>query len=174
MSFCGKNFFNPLYMYIRVFPAGTVAQVDAELKHVEAIGHDLFAELRIYLAFLFGFSWQVKKYKYPHDTVCVKSFKHLYHRCYNTYINRVQVLKRILFIHLFQYSFICKYCCLSWRNPFYNTKELLIIPGIISFLFFLQSILPMMLSFVALHSSAGFFVHQYVHPLSVIPAMLFS
>jgi hypothetical protein len=49
-------------MYIGIFPAGAVPQINAELKHIESVGHNIFPEPGIYLPVLFGFCWQIKKY----------------------------------------------------------------------------------------------------------------
>jgi len=76
MSFGGKNALYSFYMHVCIFPAGTVAQVNAELEHIEPIGHNILAEFGVDLPVLFGFRRQVEKYKYPHDAVCVKAFKH--------------------------------------------------------------------------------------------------
>ena len=62
MPFGWQYCFYSFYMYIRIFTAGTMAQVNAELKHSKAIGHNVFAETGIYLPVLFGFCWQIKKY----------------------------------------------------------------------------------------------------------------
>jgi hypothetical protein len=62
---------------ISIFPACTVAQVDAELEHIKTIGYNIFAEFGIDLPLLFGLCRKVKKYKDPHDSIGVKSFKHI-------------------------------------------------------------------------------------------------
>jgi hypothetical protein len=58
-------------MHIGVFPAGAMPHVYAELEHIEAIRHNIFAKFRVQLLILFGFGWQVKEYKYPHDAIGV-------------------------------------------------------------------------------------------------------
>ena len=77
MTFGRKDSFYSLYMHIGILTAGAVAQVNAELEHIEPVGHYFLTEPGIYFPVLFSFSWQVKKYKYPHDAVCIESFEHI-------------------------------------------------------------------------------------------------
>lgn len=76
MPLWGQDSFYSLYMHLGIFPAGAMAQVNAELKHIEAVGHDILSEFGVNLPVFFGFSRQVKKYEYPHDAICVESLKH--------------------------------------------------------------------------------------------------
>ena len=71
MTFFRQAFFHPLYMHICVLCAGAMAQVHAELEHAKAIVQQLLAKDCIYLSLFRRFSRQVKKNKYPHNTVCV-------------------------------------------------------------------------------------------------------
>ena len=72
MSFRRQDGFYPVNMNIRIFPAGAVTQVNAELEHIKAVGHYVLAEPGIYLPVLFGFCRQVKVHKYPHNAVLNK------------------------------------------------------------------------------------------------------
>jgi hypothetical protein len=76
MSFWGQNFLYPFNMNIGIFPAAAMPYVHAELEHAKPVSHDLLAEFGVILPVLFGFSRQIKKYKYPHDAICIKAFKH--------------------------------------------------------------------------------------------------
>jgi hypothetical protein len=58
-------------MYLRVLGTGAMAQVNAELEHLEAIFQNVLAETGIDFSFLGRFGWQVKKYEYPHNSVGV-------------------------------------------------------------------------------------------------------
>jgi hypothetical protein len=48
-------------MYIGVFPAAAMAQINAELEHLEAIGQDILPEFGINFPVLFGFRGKVEK-----------------------------------------------------------------------------------------------------------------
>ena len=76
MAFGWQFCFYPLYMYFCIFPAWAMPEINAELEHIEAICHNVLPEFGINLPVLFGFCWQVKKYEYPHDAICIKTLKH--------------------------------------------------------------------------------------------------
>lgn len=76
MPLLGKDFFHPFNMHVCIFLAGAVPQVNAELEHVETIRDNILSEFGIDLPVFFGFCRKIKKYKYPHDAVCIETFKH--------------------------------------------------------------------------------------------------
>jgi hypothetical protein len=62
MPFGGQDGLYPFYMHVGIFPAGAVAEVNAELEHAEPVGHNVLAEFRIDLPLLFGLGRQVEEY----------------------------------------------------------------------------------------------------------------
>jgi hypothetical protein len=99
MPFWGKNVFYPLDMYLRIFPAGAVPQVYAELEHIEAVGHNIFPEPGIYFPILFSFCWQVKKYEYPHNSIGIESLKHHFYvqGCQPSYFDKLRRLATLVY-----------------------------------------------------------------------------
>ena len=68
-----KKTFNPFYVYISIFSTGAMAYIYRELEHCKAVLHQPFPKPSIGFAFLFCVGRQVKKNKYPHDTVFAES-----------------------------------------------------------------------------------------------------
>ncbi len=66
-----KDLQHSLHMYIRIFTAGAMPEVGAELEHGKAVLHHAFPELCIILPVFLGFGRQVEKYHDPHDPVFV-------------------------------------------------------------------------------------------------------
>jgi hypothetical protein len=60
-------------MYIRIFPAGAVAQVYGELEHGKPILQQFLAEQSVLLTLLFGLRRQVEKYQYPQNPIFIKA-----------------------------------------------------------------------------------------------------
>lgn len=56
-----KDFFYALNMYVGIFAAAAMAQVNGKLEHSKAIIHNILTKFGIYLPVLFGFGRQVKK-----------------------------------------------------------------------------------------------------------------
>lgn len=58
---------------IGILNTGTMAHIDGELKHSEAIAHKTLAKQRIVLAVFLGFGWQVEENHYPHNAIFAES-----------------------------------------------------------------------------------------------------
>lgn len=71
MPFLGKYAFHSFYMYIGVFAAGAVANIDGKLEHGKAIGHYFLAESGSSFVIFFTYHRQIEKNKYPHNSVFV-------------------------------------------------------------------------------------------------------
>lgn len=71
MPFGRQYAFDSFNMHIGIFPAGAMTQVNAELEHIEAIRQNFLPEFGVDLPVFFGFRGKIKKYKYPHDAICV-------------------------------------------------------------------------------------------------------
>ena len=64
-----EKHFYPFYMHLGIFTAGAVAHINGELKHGEAVAQKFLAEVGVGFPLFLGIGRQVKKHKYPHDTV---------------------------------------------------------------------------------------------------------
>ena len=62
------------HVHLGVLHTGAVAQIDGELKHGEAILHDLLTECGSRLALALGLGRKVEKHHYPHDAVFAEPF----------------------------------------------------------------------------------------------------
>lgn len=69
----GKERFNPLYVYLGVFHACTMADIDRKLEHGESVTAQILTKKRVSLFVFLGVGGQVEKYKYPHNSVFAKS-----------------------------------------------------------------------------------------------------
>ena len=67
-------------MNLCILRAWTVARINGELKHVEAVVQQFLSEGGIVFAVFLGFGGQIKKHQNPHDTVFAKSVQHLHFR----------------------------------------------------------------------------------------------
>ena len=65
----GHERLHPLDVYLRVFPARTMPQINGKLEHREAVGHDALAEIGVGLPLLFRLRRQIKKHKHPHNAI---------------------------------------------------------------------------------------------------------
>lgn len=61
--------FDAFEVYGGILAAGTVAHVDGELEHREAVAQQMFAEVGSGLPFAFGVGGEVEEDKEPHDAV---------------------------------------------------------------------------------------------------------
>lgn len=60
-------------MDIRIFAAGAMPQVGAELKHGESVFQHTFSEFGIVLPVFFGDDWKIEHDHDPHNTVFVEA-----------------------------------------------------------------------------------------------------
>ena len=65
---------DPFHVDIGIFHAGTMAQIDGELEHGEAILLQLLAEGGIRLPLLLGLGGKVEEDKNPHDAELAEPF----------------------------------------------------------------------------------------------------
>ena len=72
----GHERLHPLDMYLGVFIAWTMPQINRKLKHRETVGHDALAKSGVCLALFLRLRRQIKKHQYPHDSVFAKSVHH--------------------------------------------------------------------------------------------------
>lgn len=73
-----------------ILHAGTMTHVDGKLEHRKTVFLNVLAKQSVGFDVFFRLCGQIKKNKYPHDMVFVKSFNHLYpflflHRVVETY-----------------------------------------------------------------------------------------
>lgn len=61
--------FGPFDVHFGILAGGAMTQIDGELKHRKAVGQELLTKIRVLLPLLFCFGRQVKKYKYPHNSI---------------------------------------------------------------------------------------------------------
>ena len=56
-------------MYRRILAAGTVADVDGELKHRESVALQILSEIGISFLVFFRFRRQIEKNQHPHNPI---------------------------------------------------------------------------------------------------------
>lgn len=69
IAIVGKNRFDSLNMHLGILLTGTMAHVDGELKHREAVTLQILAKVSIGLAISFRLGRQIEKHQYPHNSI---------------------------------------------------------------------------------------------------------
>ena len=69
----GHKRLHPFDMHLSVLITWAMPEINRELEHSEAIGHDAFTESGIGLTLLLRLGRQIKKHQHPHNSVFAKS-----------------------------------------------------------------------------------------------------
>ena len=72
----GHERLHPLDVYLGVFPAWTMSQIDGKLEHRETVSHDAFAEIGIGFSLFFRLCWQIEKHQHPHNAIFTETVHH--------------------------------------------------------------------------------------------------
>ena len=69
-----QNCFHPFSMHLCILHTGTMADVNGELEHGEAVLHETLSKLGVFTKVFLRFCRQVEQYHEPHNPVFAKPF----------------------------------------------------------------------------------------------------
>jgi hypothetical protein len=94
--------FNTADMHLGILSRGAMAQIYRKLKHGKAVSHKILAKLSRMLAVFLDLGRQVKKHKYPHNSIFRKTF--------HCYISGQTILRLSPLKHLYRKAVVCEVC----------------------------------------------------------------
>ena len=65
----GHKRFHPLDVYLGIFPARAMPQIDGKLEHRKTVGHDALAEIGVGLPLFLRLRRQIEKHQHPHNAI---------------------------------------------------------------------------------------------------------